>query len=155
MPSEFTLYVVAFVLELVGLFWTVSDILGARRRLLAYFRRPAYAYARDVAAAVEAYNITARTDPPPTVNDRIQALEEWRAGLPAELDRRDREVASHLETRLQGDLDATHQSIETQLRQVNEYLEGGLQEAHVSLVGPVVLLAGVIVGFLGNIRGLN
>lgn len=148
------LIVIALVLEVGGLLWTAWDIRRARRNLLAYFHRDRPVYPSAASVRATAYDATVDTGGVMTLAERVEKLESWRRSLPGELDRRDREVTAHLEGRLQGDVEATRRSVETQLRQVNEYLEGGLQSAVVSYRGPVMLLAGVIAGFSGNLVAL-
>ncbi len=150
----FTLYVIALGLEVLGFYWTIKDIQGAREKLLRYFHRDRYVYPSSAGAAVEALGPTVGTSGSKTLTERVEALEQWRESVPEELDRRDRRMTAHLETRLSGDLDATRRSVETQFRQVNEYLEGGLQSATVSYRGPVALLLGVISGFCASLAGL-
>lgn len=151
----FTLYVIALGLEVLGFHWTLKDIHAAREKLLQYFHRDRYVYPSGTGAAVEAFGVTADTSGPKTLTERVEALEHWRKSVPEELDRRDRKMTAHLETRLSGDLEATRRSVETQFRQVNEYLEGGLQSATVSYRGPIALLLGVIFGFCASLAGLT
>lgn len=86
----------------------------------------------DAAVAAEAYNAVVVTSEPKILEQRVAGLEEWKRSLPEALDRRDREVVARLETRLQGDLDASRRSVQAQVMEVSEYLEGGLQSATVS-----------------------
>lgn len=150
-----TLYVISAVLEVGGIVKTVWDIRDARRNLRDFIRRPHHVYASDAAVATEAYNAVVVTSEPKTLEQRVEGLEEWKRSLPEALDRRDREVVARLETRLQGDLDASRRSVQAQLMEVSEYLEGGLQSARVSYWGPAALLAGVMVGFWGNLVALG
>ncbi|EPJ42557.1 hypothetical protein STAFG_0389 [Streptomyces afghaniensis 772] len=146
---------ISAVLEVGGIIKTVADILNARQNLRDYIRRPRHVYPPGATAAVKAYDAAATSDPK-TLERRVKDLEEWkRSVLPEELNRRDGEVTARLEARLQGDLDVSRRSVETQLMEVSEYLEGGLQSATVSYWGPAALFAGVVIGFCGNLVALG
>ncbi|MFI7408742.1 hypothetical protein ACIBU0_08765 [Streptomyces sp. NPDC049627] len=155
MSAAATLYAISAVLEVGGIVKTVWDIRNARQNLRDFIRRPRHVYASDAAVAAEAYNVGVVTSEPKALEQRVEDLEEWKRTLPEALDRRDREVVTRLETRLQGDLDASRRTVQAQLMEVSEYLEGGLQSATVSYWGPAALFVGVVVGFCGNLAALG
>ncbi|MGP3990818.1 hypothetical protein [Streptomyces sp. 3N207] len=155
MYAAVALHVISVVLEVGGIVTTVWDIRNARRNLRDFIRRPRHAYASSATVTSEAYSADVVTSDTKTLEQRVEDLEEWRRSVPEALDRRDREVAARLETRLQGDLEGSRRSVQAQLVEVSEYLEGGLQSATVSYRGPAALFVGVIVGFCGNFVALG
>lgn len=112
-------------------------------------------YATDAVGIGEAFDARVVTDEVKTLEQRVEDLEAWKRSVPDELDRRDQQLTTRLETRLQSDLEATRQSVQTQLIQVREYLQGALQKATVSYRGPAALLVGVLVGTAANFVALT
>ncbi|NUL24941.1 hypothetical protein [Streptomyces lunaelactis] len=150
-----TLYAVSGILEAGGIAVTVADIHNARGRLRDFIRSPRHVYATDAVGIGEAFDARVVTDEVKTLEQRVEDLEAWKRSVPDELDRRDQQLTTRLETRLQSDLEATRQSVQTQLIQVREYLQGALQKATVSYRGPAALLVGVLVGTAANFVALT
>ncbi|MGI5406629.1 hypothetical protein ACQEV9_07515 [Streptomyces chartreusis] len=145
-----TLAVVAAVLEIWGIVWTILDIRAARRRLASYLVRPraVYAHAGVAAATAMAVGLTPQNQ---TIEQRLESLEAWRHALPDELGRREQRSSDILRTDFQGALKATERGIDDQLKGLREYVEGAEQSVWASYRGPIVLGLGVALGLAGNI----
>ncbi|WP_210587151.1 hypothetical protein [Streptomyces sp. GESEQ-35] len=148
-----TLASLAAVLEIGGIVWTIRDIRTARDHLATYLQRPGTVYA-SLGLAVESALALALTPQNQTLEQRIEALEAWRRGLPDELAWRERELGDVLRHDFQGALKATERTIDDQFKGLREYVVGSGQTPWIKAYrGPVLLAVGVVVGLAGNIVG--
>ncbi|MFF6882658.1 hypothetical protein ACFY9F_05675 [Streptomyces sp. NPDC012421] len=151
-----TLYGVSGLLESVGLVVTILDINSARKRLAGYLTRPRNVYATDAGAVVEAFNANVATNEEKTIEQRMADVEKWKqVDLPQELDRRNEELMVRLESRFQSDLEAARKNVEDQYAGLREYVEGSKQKWWESYRGPILLIAGVLVGTAANFVALG
>ncbi|MFF4308507.1 hypothetical protein [Streptomyces sp. NPDC001507] len=145
-----TLNVVAALLELGGLVWTVHDIRGARRRLSDYLRRPGNIYASLGVATEVSVALTLRRANQ-TLEERVDDLEAQQRNLPDELKALEKRIIDHLTGDFRGALKATEQTLDDKLVGLKDYIAGAEERWWISYRGPVVLAVGVVVGLAGNI----
>lgn len=155
MTAAVILYALSAALEGGGIAVTVSDIRTAQRRLADFIHRPRRVYAGDVGSFAEAHDPSVVTSEQKTVEQRVEDLETWKRTVPGEFERRDRDLTARLERRIQIDLAAAQRTVEDQLIEVREYLEGAMQSASVSYRGPVLLFVGVLVGLAANLVAVS
>lgn len=151
-----TLYGVSGLLETVGLVVTILDISSARRRLTGYLTRPRNVFATDAGVFAEAFDARVVTNEEKTIEQRMADVEKWKqVDLPQELDRRNKELMVRLEGRFQSDLEAARKNVEDQYTGLLAYIKGSEQKWWESYRGPILLVAGVLVGTAANFVALG
>ncbi|MEV6548763.1 hypothetical protein AB0M57_08625 [Streptomyces sp. NPDC051597] len=140
----------AALFEIVGIAVTIVDIRAARKRVAGYLKRPRHVYASaDLAVA-----FAAAVDLEPgnqTLEKRIGALEAWRRGLPDELKYREDQLKDQLASDFRNALTAAEKTIDDQFQGLREYVEGAQQSFWAGYRGPIILVAGVVLGLVVNI----
>lgn len=146
-----SVYVVAGILELLGLWFTFADLRAVQRRLREYVGRPINVFVHDAIAISDTVAVGVVTGPEPTLEEKIAALEEWRAALPVQLDDRDQTLRTQLRSELTGEMSALRNSLNDRI--------AGLQEVvgkpdRFWWRGPLMLGLGVLLGLVGNLMAL-
>ncbi|MFD9398324.1 hypothetical protein ACFWA4_05825 [Streptomyces sp. NPDC060011] len=145
-----SLSVLAAVLEIWGIVWTVLDIRKARRRLAQYLHRGRHIYASGTLHVEAAMPLTVQSANS-TVEQRVEALETQQQNLKEELARRDRQLIERLSTRFGSELKATEKTLDDQLTGLRDYIKGAEEHWWKAYRGPLVLVLGVIAGLFANI----
>lgn len=145
------LYAIAALTELVGVRLTFVDIRAVQQRLREYLSRPIQIFVTDVAAVSDAFGAAVVTGPPPTMEQRVEALEQWRTAVPGQMD----EKVTTLRTQMRSELASEVSSLRAS---VNDRLDGlhkvvGSPDKY-WWRGPAVLAAGVLLGAAGNLLSL-
>jgi hypothetical protein len=151
------LYSLAAALEVFGLAVTIADIQAAQQRLAEYFSRPVNVYATDAVGIAEAFDPTVATTggEPPTLEQRIEVLEEWRRSVAGELDRRGEQLRTQTMSRIQAEVSAARDSLNDRLEGLREYVVGEPRHGWWGIYrGPLLLVGGVFLGLIGNLVSL-
>jgi len=133
-----TLAVVAAVLEVVGIALTIRNIRSARDQLATFLSRPNTVYASAGLAAVSALaaDVTSQNQ---TLEQRIDALEAWRRGLPDQLAWREQELSDTLRNDFRGALKASESTVGDQFMGLRDYVVGTGQTSWIKAYrGPFV-----------------
>lgn len=75
MPGLIALYVVAGLLEALGILLSVLELRDARTRLQSYKTSPRVIHVRTIQTTATVPSVTIRVDPPPPLETRVQVLE--------------------------------------------------------------------------------
>lgn len=148
-----TLAVIAAVLEIWGLVWTIRDIRAARRNIASYLQLPNVVYGSAHGTLGVPRMTVHATVEGLTLEQRVEALEAAHRGLSEELDRREKKVTERLTKRFQGGLRSVEQTADDKFKKLRTYIEGSQQSLWDSYRGPIVLAIGVVVGLAGNVAG--
>lgn len=111
---------------------------------------------RTPAVFAEAFDARVVTNEEKTIEQRMADVEKWKqVDLPQELDRRNKELMVRLEGRFQSDLEAARKNVEDQYTGLLAYIKGSEQKWWESYRGPILLVAGVLVGTAANFVALG
>ncbi|MEU6291378.1 hypothetical protein [Streptomyces sp. NPDC046988] len=143
----------AALLEIIGIWITISDLRKTRRRLADYLRLPRTS---QLSAAIEisfAGSATA-TGPEQTLEQRIVQLETWQHAMGEQLRERDEKMTKRLADCFERQLKASEAGLDGQLKALRQLVAGeGPQHWLRAYRGPLVLAVGVVVGLVGNVFG--
>ncbi|WML79162.1 hypothetical protein [Streptomyces sp. VNUA74] len=151
--AAITLASAAALLEIIGIWITISDLRKTRRRLADYLRRPRTMHLSAAAEVTSAGSLTA-AGPEQTLEQRVEHLETWQRGLDEELRERDDKMTKRLTNRFERQLKASEDTMGDQLEGLRELVAGeGPQHWLRAYKGPAILAFGVLVGLAGNVVG--
>jgi hypothetical protein len=126
---------------MVGVGITIFDLTSASRHLQKFLKDEPPVKSRSSASA------TGSGGTPPTVDQRVDALEDWkRSELPGELDRLYMEIHSLITTVANN----TYGTFMDRWRHIKDYLRGGHQGLFRRYLGPIVVGVGILLGLAGN-----
>ncbi len=146
-------YVLAGLMELGGIALTLLDLHAIQKRLKAFVTRPRNIFASAVLSGVGSLTVEAVVlGTPPTLEERVDAIENWRkTGLPADLTEREVGVKKTLRTEFQTELSSASNTINDRIDGIQDAI--GKPERF-WWRGPALLVAGVLVGTVGNLLAL-
>lgn len=150
-----TLYGVSGTLETIGLIVTVADISAARQRVVELLTRTRHVSGYDAVRGEETFEPLPAPDEAQTVEQRVEALEQWTRGVPQRIEQRDARLVDFVTRSYQGELEAARKTINDQLDGLLKYIKGTEQSAWDSYKGPILLVVGVLVGMAANFTALG
>lgn len=148
------LYIIAAVLEIVGVLTIGLDLIARRRRILGYERaqRNVVIYGKTAFDRTRANEREVVTDREPTLDERVTALEQRAAGEADRTDRAVRAAENQLELQIRQTEDAIEATMQRRFEQLVELIGPG-ESPWTAWVGFGALFLGVLVGTAGNLVG--
>jgi hypothetical protein len=155
MPWLITLYVVAGLLEGLGIGFVFVDLRDVRNRLQSYMSSPRIVNLRPAQETETALPLTIRHDPPPPVETRVQNLEDAFQQHRAQHSEDVAKLKDYARTETGEAIDYVQKSVGNELTRLvnlvfalNDPDKPGLRRWwH----GPVLLASGLVLGVIGNV----
>jgi hypothetical protein len=152
---ESVLIVLGGALEVAGVVTVVVELRDSRRRLQAYMHRPQNVYITPAYMSFTATSPTVVTTPEPTIDTRVQRLEDGLAALRDTVEEMPTKIKSELRADVSEASQRTSASILDQLRPLATLIVDELN-AHrgVQVLGVVLIVAGIAASTAGGVLAL-
>jgi len=144
---DLALYAASALAELAGVLITIMDLTSASSRLQKFLTDEPPFIVTATAKSRSSVSATASGGSVPAPERRLAALEAWKASeLPKELDQLDEELRRLISSITQN----TYDTFMGRWRHLKKYLRFGHQRWYRRYLGPIVVGAGIAVGFVAN-----
>ncbi|MGW2725391.1 hypothetical protein [Streptomyces sp. NPDC001492] len=134
---------------------TVADISAARQRVVEFLTRTRHVSGFEAVRGEDTWMPLPAPDESQTVEQRVEALEQWAREMPRQIEQRDDHLADFLTLSYQGELEAARKTVNDQLDGLQKYIKGTEQSTWDSYKGPILLVLGVLVGTAANFTALS